>query len=353
MTRISTLRQWISRLPYSSFRTSAQSQSLLRIIALAVEQRLPLAPLLQTFAKDQTGHQRGRVERLATLLDEGSSLPAALEQVAHVLPLSDVLAIRFGTQSGTLAATLRDLIDQSGDSEDSRLRQRLRGLFLYEGIVFFVLVMITVFLLVFIWPKLTALMSDSGVERPMAFKWAVDVGDFFARYWWLVVGPGLLLAWAMWTERPGRFLRRGLVLPWSDMRSADVLQSLSIVAEAGRPILGGISTLARYHHDPTLRQKLLFVCNEVEHGADLWGTLGKVNLLTPTEVSLMETSEKVGNRPWTIAQLATIKRRRLRHRVELVSHLASPIAILLLGGVVFALCLGVFGPLVKMILASA
>jgi len=325
----------------------------LRIIALAVEQRLPLPPLLQTFAKDQTGRQRGRVERLAILLDEGSSLPAALEQVADVLPVADVLAIRFGTQSGTLAATLRDLVDQSGDSEDVRLRQSLRGALLYEGIAFIVMVMIAIFLLVMIWPKLAQIMSDSGVERPLTFQWTAYVGDFFATYWWLVVGTGLLLAWALWTERPGRSLRRGLVLPWSDMRSADVLQSLSIVAEAGRPILGAISTLARYHHDPTLRQKLLFVCNEVEHGAELWGMLGKINLLTPMEVSLMETSEKVGNRPWTIAQLATIKRRRLRHRVELVSHLASPIAILFMGGAVFTLCLGLFGPLVQMILTIA
>jgi type II secretory pathway component PulF len=111
--------------------------------------------------------------------------------------------------------------------------------------------------------------------------------------------------------------------------------------------------LARYHHDPNLRQKLLFVRNEVEQGADLWHTLRAVKLLTPAEAELMETSEKVGNRPWAIGQLAMCKRRRMRRRLEWLSQLIEPFAVLLLGGVVFTFCLAVFVPLLKMILYSA
>ena len=168
-----------------------------------------------------------------------------------------------------------------------------------------------------------------------------------------VVGAALFLAWILWTDRPGRSLRRGLLRPWFDMRSADVLQNLSVVTEAGRPIPGAISTLARYHHDPSLRQKLLFVRNEIEQGADLWATLRTVKLLTPAEITLMEAAEKVGNRPWAMEQLAMSKRRRMRRRLELLGQLESPVAVLCLGGAVFAVCLGVFAPLVKIILGLA
>jgi type II secretory pathway component PulF len=138
-----------------------------------------------------------------------------------------------------------------------------------------------------------------------------------------------------------------------DIRSVDVLWNLSVVMKAGRPIPGAISTLARYHHDPDLRQKLLFVRNEVEQGADLWDTLRAVKLLTSTDVALMETSEKVGNGPWAMGQLATCKRRQVRRRLELFSQLAEPFSVLLLGGVVFTMCLAVFVPLLKMIFYSA
>ncbi len=357
MTWFPTFRRLMSR-PYrlpaigAPFTTRTQSQSLLRMIAVASEQRLPLAPLLQAFAEDQNGVQRWRVQRLAGLLDSGNSLSAALEQVGHVLPEENVLAVRFGAQSGTLPMTLRSLIEESGGPENMRMKQRLRNTLLYVAVVVFVIVLIGTFLLLKIWPIYQQLMADCGVES-VVFQWVTQVGDLIASYWFLVMGAGLLLSWILWTDWPGRSLRRGLLRPWFDMRSADVLQNLSVVSEAGRPLPGAISTLARYHHDPTLRQKLLFVRNEVEQGADLWATLRKVKLLTPAEVALMEASAKVGNRPWAMGQLAACKRRRMRRRLELLGQLVHPAAVLLLGGVVFVMFLSVFVPLVKIILYSA
>jgi len=348
-------RRWMSRQTHPLFTTRTQSESLLRIIALAVQQQLPMAPLLRAFAEDQSGVQRGRVQRLATLLDEGISLPAALEQVPHVLPAESVLAVRFGTQSGTLSKTLQILVEDSGHSENIRMKERLQGFFIYPAIVILVMMGIVTFLLFKIWPVFERIMDDFDLVpvESVAYQTVAHVGRFFVAFWWLAVGAGLFLAWILWTEKPGRSLRRILIRPWFDTRSADILQSLSTVSEAGRPILGAISTLARYHHDPTLRQKLLFVCSEVEHGADLWATLGTVKLLTSAEVTLMEVSEKVGNRPWAMAQLATSKRHRIRRRLELLGQMAEPVTVLLLGGAVFTICLGCFVPFVKLILYSA
>ena len=346
-----TFRRFIGRLSFPPFTTRTQSQSLLRIIALAIEQRLPLAPLLQAFAEDQSGVQQGRVHRLAELLNEGTSLPAALEQVAHVLPEDNILAIRFGTHSGTLSKTLRHLIAESDRLEDVRINERIRGTLIYVTVVVFVIVMIATFLLLRIWPTFQQIMQDFGLERlPAAFQGLIYIGRFFADYWGLVVGVILLLAWILRTEKLRRSLRRNLIRPWFDTRSAEVLQSLSVVTKEGRPIPGAISTLARYHHDPTLRRQLLFVRNEIEHGADVWNTLQTVSLLTPAEVVLMEASEIVGNRAWAMEQLATSKRRQIRRRLEWLDKLVSPVAVLGLGGAVFAMCLGVFVPLTKMIL---
>lgn len=336
-------------MPWSN--THVQSQALVRIIASAMEERLPLAPLLRAFAEDQSGGQRRRMHRVAGLLEGGSSLPAALEQVAGVLPEENVLAIRFGMQSGTLPNTLRNLVAESGAPENVRVYRRLGTTLLYVAMVLVILAMIGAFLMVNIVPVFQQVLGDCGVECSIFQFWA-GVGSFIADYWWVVVGAGLLLALALCTPWPGRSLRRGLVRPWHDMRSADVLQNLSVVAEAGRPITGAISTLARYHHDSTLRQKLLFVRNEVEQGANLWDTLRRVNLLTIAEVALMEASEKVGNRAWAMAQLATSKRRRARRRLELLGQLVHPFAILLLGGVILTICLGVFAPYLEILFAS-
>jgi type II secretory pathway component PulF len=325
---------------------------LLRIIASAIDRRLPMAPLLRAFAEDQGGGQRWRVHQVAGLLEGGSSLPAALEQVAGVLPEENVLAIRFGTQSGTLPITLRHLIAESGGWENVRIYRRLGTTLLYVALVVVITVSILTFLMINIAPVFHQIMADCGVESSI-FQFGVGASEFVANYWSVVVGAGLLLALILCTRWPGRSLRRGLVRPWYDMRSADVLQNLSVVTEAGRPISGALSTLARYHHDSTVRQKLLFARNEVEQGANLWDTLRRVKLLTPAEVALMEASEKVGNRAWAMSQLATCKRRRVQRQLELLGQLVHPFAILLLGGVIFTICLGVFAPYLEILFAAA
>ena len=61
--------------------TSAQRQALLRLIAIATEERLPLIPLLEAWAEDERGVQRRRLQRLLKILKGGGSLPDAVEQV--------------------------------------------------------------------------------------------------------------------------------------------------------------------------------------------------------------------------------------------------------------------------------
>jgi type II secretory pathway component PulF len=77
--------------------------------------------------------------------------------------------------------------------------------------------------------------------------------------------------------------------------------------------------------------------------------LRRTKLLTDAEVALMEASEKVGNRAWAMAQLATSKRNRMRRRLGFVSQLAHPLAILLLGGIVLTWTLGFFSPVVELL----
>jgi type IV pilus assembly protein PilC len=128
-----------------------------------------------------------------------------------------------------------------------------------------------------------------------------------------------------------------------------VLEKLSVSTAAGRPIAGALSTLARYHFDPAIRNKLLFVRNEVEQGADVWQSMATAGLITPPEVRVLETAERVGNRPWALEQLAAGKERRAMRRLDRLSELLLPMLIVAMGAIVLFQALSVFIPLVKII----
>src|SRR5207253_6915160 len=63
------------------YTTAAQSRALLRLIAVGIEEKLPLSPLVEAWAMDERGVQHGKLLRLAGLLGSGMSLDDAIEEV--------------------------------------------------------------------------------------------------------------------------------------------------------------------------------------------------------------------------------------------------------------------------------
>ena len=65
--------------------TVEQCHSLLRLVALAAEENVPLAPLIEKWADDERGRQRSRLRRLAGLLRDGRALPDAIEEISGIV----------------------------------------------------------------------------------------------------------------------------------------------------------------------------------------------------------------------------------------------------------------------------
>jgi type II secretory pathway component PulF len=347
---------WGTDRPFSGwwprFTTLAQRQSLLRLIAVAAEEKLPLCPLIDAWAADERGAQKGRLRRLAALLKAGTPLPDAVEQVPGILRDEDVLAIRFGAQSGTLATAIREALEASEPVPLSPV-PRFRRTIVYGCAVVLVALPIVAFLQVKIVPAFVKILEDFSVPAPEALKWSMEFARVTIDFWWVGALVLIALLTTLFTARPGRFVRHvvlgRLFGSVRELRSADVLQKLSVAVGAGRPIAGALSTLARYHFEPNMRHKLLYVRNEVEQGADVWQSMTAVGLITPPEADLLHTAERVGNRPWVLKQLARGKRRRTNRRLTRLSELFLPAVVFTLAAFVLFQALAVFLPLIEII----
>lgn len=356
-TMFPTFRRLIgTRWPFTAYwprrTTGAQQRSLLRLIVTATEENLPLSELIEAWAADESGAQSKRLHRLAKLLRDGTRLPDAIEEVRGVLGDEDILAIRFGTQSGTLAATIRDTLDQP-EPAFVYGSSRLRKSFVYLCVLTVVAIVIVTFLMIKIIPALRQIFREFDVSTPASLEWSVYLANIVADYWYLFVLAIVALWLLVFSSGPGRRLRLSissrLFRPLRELRMAGVLQKLSVATQAGRPIPGALSTLARYHFDPALRHQLLIVRNEMEHGAEIWPSMGKLGLLSPPEVRVLETAERVGNRPWVLNQLALVKKRRTMRRFAHWSELALPAVTILVGGFVLLQALSVFESLIHIL----
>jgi len=331
---------------------ASKQRSLLRILSAAAAERLEVAPLVACLALEHRGRYRRRLRRLAQRLAARTSLADALEQTPGVLSDEQIVAIRFGDQSGTLTATLANLLKTEYQSA-MQVSNRLRQTVFYVGITITILILMLSFMMIKIVPSFQAIFDDFELELPSLTILLIRISKYAVIYWYLVALVLLAVVWLFWSETPRRFFRRVLssrvVRPVVALRSADLLDMLSVTMRSGRPLTGALSTLARHHFDSFIRHKLLFVRNEVEQGADVWHSMATARLITPAEAQALESSTSVESRAWTMVRLARLKRNRVAGQIDVCVNLLQPLITLMLAGTVLFIALACLSPLVQVI----
>lgn len=337
-------------------RLVSKQRALLRILRVAATERLEAAPLVASLAAEHRSRFRRRLRLLAKRLDAGTPLADALEQTPGVVSDEQQLAIRFGEQSGTLPAILTNLLERD-DTTSKQVDMRLRQIGFYVTIWLILFFLIVTFILIKIIPSYQAIFDDFDLDLSEPTIWLIRVSNFASQFWVLFAVVIAVGVWLVRSERSRRFFRRKLwsriLPPVAQLRSADLLNLLSVSVRAGRPLAGALSTLARYHYDTLVRHKLLFVRNEIEQGADVWESMAMARLLTPAESRALDHSTSSESRGWAMRQLANLRRGRVGGRIEIVVMLFQTLVILFLAGAVLLVALACMTPLIHMVTGLA
>lgn len=333
--------RWRTSMVWPGDSRAAMRRSLIRILAVAHDERLPAATLVANLAAEHRGINRRLLRRLARRLETGLPLISALEQTPEVLSDSQVLAIRFGGQSGTLAETYRELIT-AGERPASSAGGALWQIGVYVVAMLLFLLWIGAFLFTFLYPTMEQIFDEFGIEAPAGSYQTVAAIYRHSGPWMLLLPLlGMVLVPVIWSSPLGRWLRRRLTdsrLRWvGQLRVAELLEMLASAAEAGRPLAGALSTLGRYHFDKPIRARLLFARNEVEQGASVWQSLLAADLLSESECQALAGATSPAARHWLMRGLAIEKRERTIVLAELAARALQTLVILTLAAIVLLL----------------
>lgn len=331
--------------------TSVQRRAVLRLIAVAVDRRVELAPLLEAWAEEEWGGQRGRLRRLSATLREGVPLADAVERHPGVLGDEGNLLVRFGLESGTLPESLSRRVSgrfNANEPEETVYRQAIR----YGLVLLVVLSPIALFIQTELMPEMNLIWNEFSLEKPQAMSVSTSVANVVLRLLAGAVGLALLLGAMHLLGWPTRLLSRSvaprLFQPIRARRVGGVLRLLGEAAAAGRPLTGAISTLARYHYDPAIRQQLLYVRNELALGADPWAAATESRLMTEAESAAAVAAEPPGVLGWTLAALGDRRRLNAERTVHLLGSTLFPLVVFGFGAFVLTQVLGLFVPLVEL-----
>ena len=147
---------------------------------------LPLASSLRTVAEQtQTKAMKSVVEEILTSVESGKSLFDAFSQFPDVFNGVYLALIKAGEMSGTLDMALKRLADQ--EEKDAAMMSKIRGALVYPGIILVVIIGVLAFMMIMVVPQVRGLYEDMGKDLPGLTKFLVDISNFFAQFWWLVL----------------------------------------------------------------------------------------------------------------------------------------------------------------------
>lgn len=326
--------------------SSGQRRALAELLALGLDERLDLPPLLEAWAADERGWQAARVRKLAKLVAAGMPLDAALSRVRGALRSQDATALAVATTlHGDATEALAGFSVAAASTEP--VERDIRWGLGYAATLILVSLPVLLILMVKIVPMFKMIFADFGMEESpwmTALRW---LGNSFAAFWYLPLLVILVAAIASrLAPRAWAGLRRTLGLGGlgvlGDARAADWLGSLDVAERAGEGEERAAQALATGTIDRGLRETLM----EQAQGPDGAARSSRAGVLSPAEAAALDASPDAG---WVTRALSRRHRERILERMWLLSDLILPAFVMAMGIFVFIIAMGVMEPLFNLI----
>jgi protein transport protein HofC len=293
------------------------------------------------------------VQLLAGLLDEGATLPQAVDQVPGLFLREATAIIRTGWATGTLpdalrqAAQIRSRERNTWNDLSSRLAYLLTLLIAFQFIF--------AFLCYFIAPKMEAIFMDFGIPLPGPTQVTIMAGHFWTGPVLLVVIPILLLEVFVLAMLPfGSVNLFQWEIPLIDRlfhrrHSALVFRSLALSIQGDRPISEALSVMAKEYPSRWVRARLQGALIAVNQGGDWVRALLTEGLIRQADAALLLSAQRVGNLDWALNEAAASADRRAGYRLQMFLEAFFPLVVVMMGLLVFLVAVGYFLPLITLI----
>ena len=333
-------------------RRKGHRYALLAAMAVAVQRRIPLIPVLLAFASERRGYVARRAMELAAQLQAGLPLPDAIDSVPGLFPSNIRLALRMGHDTGELAKVLHDALERA-DAHDA-IESQIFGQVMYFLLVSLVMLSILTFVMMKIVPAFQKIFEEFGVELPGMTLLLVKL-SYMAVNSWYFAAPFFLIALAYALGSTLRYVGLveremwGLGVFRRRIHAAEILEVIAVFVRANRPLTEPLAGLAQWYPVARIRTRLARAYDEVNQGADWCDALARRRLITAGDRGVLAAAQRVGNLAWASEELADSNRRAFSTRATATVQTVFVVLLLIYGLFVAFFFIAMFLPLIKLI----
>lgn len=303
--------------------------------------------------KEQDASNRKIIQSILARLYEGVTFSQTLEEYPQAFPPLYIATVRASERTGDLAEALTRFITYQ--TQMDFVRKKLIGASIYPVLLLAVGFLVSVFLMVFVVPKFSAIYDDMGSDLPwlslLLIKWGQFVHD---RGWELAITSCTILGLTIYTVSRPAF--RAKVMQWlwripaigEHMRVyqlARFYKTLGMLLRGGIPItqaLEMVGGLLQSH----LRPKVAAAAKHIREGRTISSAMEMEGLTTAVGNRMLRVGERTGLMGDMMERIGNFHDEEIARWVEWTTKLIEPLLMafigIVIGGIIILMYMPIF-----------
>ena len=288
---------------------------------------------------------------------EGGSLADALQLYPKIFPEMYVSMIRSGENSGNLGTILKRLADYYETQE--HLRGRLKSAMIYPAFMLVFSLLVVVFMVTYIVPKITQIFASKGTLLPLPTRILMGLSDFMVNSWYLVLIGLIILIFGFSAFLRSEFgkkvlqqlqLKAPLIGPlMQKVLIARFCQTLGTLLGSGVDLKTALEISRHVVVNQILMDQLNKMIIEVNNkGIPLSAAMGRTGYFPDYVQHVVAIGEEAARVDELLERVANRMQEEVSRLLEGLTALLQPTMIVLMGGIVGFIALSVLLPMLNM-----
>jgi type IV pilus assembly protein PilC len=291
-------------------------------------------------------------------IEGGKTLSQAMAEHPQTFDGVMVSLIRAGEETGALPQVLNNLLESLKWQDE--LAAHTKKLIMYPAFLGTVVVAITLFMMIYLVPKMASFIRNMGQELPLQTKILIATSEFFVGYWYVVLGVPLILAvivaFLVNTNQAARYRFDDvkLRLPYIGdiLRKIILSRFASVFAmmySSGITILDSIKATEEVVGNLVIKEGLERVGELISEGENVTLAFQNAGMFPPLVLRMLRVGENTGALDTALANVSYFYNRDVRESIEKVQAMIEPVMTVTIGLLLGWIMMAVLGPIYDII----
>jgi type IV pilus assembly protein PilC len=306
--------------------------------------------------QSQSKHLQEVIGQVAKAVEGGSTLANALAAHPEVFGPIYINMVRAGETGGILDQVLDRLATQQ--EKDAEIVGKVKSASIYPGVVFSFTMIVFIFLMTVIVPKLSAIFQQMGANLPVYTKIMLAIshalvhdGIIIA----IVAGAGVY-AFRRYIKTPKGKHQLDLALIKAPaigpiivkVNIARFARTFGSLMSSGISVLDAIKATSESLGNSVFSNELTKMASEVKNGKPVSEQLKHSKYFPPIVAQMISVGEETGQLDSILLKLAEFYEKEVDQVISGLTSIIEPMLIIILGAMVGMVVISVFGPIASL-----